>query len=137
MPGSSRGSESTKAALSTRAAAVRPPSQLAYLQYNTGGRQSLSLGSQRDASGRSGGSDDGQALAMEGSRRPSTETLDVFRISRPDAGRRALGFGGRAAGRCRDVAALDAGRGVMEPGSAATEASAKARAQGQIGRAHV
>src|SRR5947208_13281168 len=70
---------------------------------------------------------------MEGSRPPSTETLDVFRISRPDAGRRALGFGGRAAGRCRDVAALDAGRGVMEPGSAATEASAKARAQGHFG----
>src|SRR5213594_2940802 len=48
------------------------------------------------------------------------------RAFRSDASRRALGFGGRAAGRCRDVAAVDAGRRVVEPGAKATAASARA-----------
>src|SRR5437879_1716350 len=52
------------------------------------------------------------------------------RALRADAGGGALGVRGWVAGGGRDVATLDAGRGVMEPGAPAAAAPASARAQG-------
>src|SRR5712691_2146464 len=57
------------------------------------------------------------------------------RAFRADAGGRALGLGGWAVGECRNAAAVDAGRGVVEPRAQAAAAPATAPAQGAFWRA--
>src|SRR5712692_8909070 len=49
-----------------------------------------------------------------------------------DAGSRASGCGGRAARRCGDATAVDAGGRVVEPGAEAEATPAAARAQGAL-----
>src|SRR5215471_3817971 len=51
---------------------------------------------------------------------------------RPDISSGAFGIGRRGRGRCRNLASLDAGRRVMEPGAAEAAASAKAGSEGAL-----